>query len=163
MKKINARCENCNTCVWTHNKTLITTHWLIKLEDRKQGKINVKAHPNSIDSATIFFHCGRIISIDDFCNGSNVTSIAAAVDAQQITTAVKCVDTDDCVKHHIQWRPIAAANLFKYASIDTFLPRIISHKVSAEWTCTAHVYTSARLIIKQSAISVKKLQQSQSQ
>jgi hypothetical protein len=77
--------------------------------------INVKAHPNSNDSTTI------VNSGDDFRNDANITSFATTSNAQSFAAAVERINTNHRVKHHIEWRSIPAADLFKHTFVDKFL------------------------------------------
>jgi hypothetical protein len=113
----------------------------------KNTKANVKTHSDSNNSATIVIDRGRFICFDDLRDDTNFASSSATFNAQSLA-AVECFDANDRLEHHFKWRTVTAADLFKYASIDTFLSRIDAHKAAAEWTCTAHVYATAGLIVE---------------
>jgi hypothetical protein len=112
----------------------------------KNTKANVKTHSDSNNPATIVIDRGRFICFDDLRDNTDFASSPATSNAQSLA-AVECFDANDRLEH-LKWRAVTAADLFKYASIDTFLSRVDAHKAAAEWTCTAHVYATAGLIVE---------------
>lgn len=156
---MDTRCENCNTCVaceWTQTDDAIIrrARWLRTVS---KEKLNVKAHSNSANSATIV-----ISGTDGLRNDADIATVATTADAQSLATAVKRLDAHHRIQHHIQWRSVAAADLLKYAIVDTLVRRLDAHEAFTERTCTANVYATAGAVGQQPAISAEELQ-SQSQ